>query len=61
MNSRSRDSFEKWISSSPYGRDIHRWPDNEVTYAWPGQYRDSAVQLAWEAWLASREALTEPT
>jgi hypothetical protein len=23
---------------------------DETKYAWPGQYKDIAVQLAWEAW-----------
>jgi hypothetical protein len=46
----ARSSFERWISEPPYERDIHRWPQDETKHAWPGQYKDIAVQLAWEAW-----------
>lgn len=42
--------FEQWISAPPYEREIDRWPLDEARYAWPGQYQDIAVQLAWEAW-----------
>lgn len=46
----SRRSFEDWIGGPPYERDLYRWPMDETKYAWPGQYKDIAVQLAWEAW-----------
>jgi len=44
-----RKLFETWISSPPYERDVARWPKNHH-HAWPGQYKDLAVELAWEAW-----------
>ena len=46
----ARASFEKWITQSPYERDTCRWPQDYTKHAWPGQYKDIAVQLAWEAW-----------
>jgi len=46
----SRRTFELWIHAPPYERPIDRWPMNEERYAWPGQYKDIAVQLAWDAW-----------
>ena len=46
----SRRSFEDWIGGPPYERDLYRWPMDETKHAWPGQYKDIAVQLAWEAW-----------
>lgn len=46
----ARSSFEKWITQPPHERDIYRWPMDETKHAWPGQYKDIAVQLAWEAW-----------
>lgn len=46
-----REAFEQWIVASPYERDIARWPNNEREFAWPGQYKDIVVQLAWEAWV----------
>jgi hypothetical protein len=48
-----RDQFEAWISAAPYEKDIRRY-DQAPTSAWPGQYRDIDVQLAWEAWKAGR-------
>lgn len=49
-----RVRFEAFMSAPPFEREIARWPDDPVRYAWPGQYRDLAVQLAWEAWLEAR-------
>ena len=46
----ARASFERWMAAPPYERDTYRWPIDETKYAWPGQYKDIAVQLAWEAW-----------
>lgn len=46
----SRHSFEEWITASPYELETCRWPMDETKCAWPGQYKDIAVQLAWEAW-----------
>ncbi len=48
-----RKQFEEWISSPPYEREIARWPNDSRKHAWPGQYEDIAVQLAWEAWQES--------
>ena len=46
----ARERFEKWITAPPYERDTYRWPQDETKHAWPGQYKDIAVQLAWESW-----------
>lgn len=50
----ARLAFETWITSPPYERDADRWPVDEERYAWPGQYRDITVQVAWEAWQAAQ-------
>ena len=52
----NRQSFEEWISAPPYEREVLRYPDDETQFAWPGQYRNNAVQLAWEAWCQSRQS-----
>lgn len=49
-NGSTRESFETWITGSPYEREVRRWLTYEEECAWPGQYKDIAVQLAWEAW-----------
>jgi len=46
-----RRKFEAWITAPPIEREIDRMSDDESVAAWPGQYRDYCVQLAWEAWL----------
>jgi len=51
-----RKEFEAWVTSPPYERDISRWPMDESKYAWPGQYGDIGVQLAFEAWCESAAA-----
>lgn len=51
-----RRAFEAWISQSPYERSVERWPNDERRHAWPGQYKDMEVQLAWEAWQESRKS-----
>ena len=56
----SRRSFEEWIGGPPYELDVYRWPMDETKYAWPGQYKDIAVQLAWEAWCESANAQRDP-
>ena len=43
-----RIRFEVWISTSPYEYSLDRENDDD---AWPGQYKEYQVQLAWEAWL----------
>lgn len=45
---RPRAAFEAWISAPPYEREIERFGDGS---AWPGNYRDIDVDLAWNAWL----------
>lgn len=42
----TREQFETWISAPPYEKDISRQSHDS---AWPGQYVDYSVQLAWEA------------
>jgi hypothetical protein len=44
-----RNLFEQWISQPPYERSISRW-EADRKRAWPGQYKNYDVQLAWEAW-----------
>jgi hypothetical protein len=53
----SRERFEKWISSPPYERDTERFGP---AMAWPGQYVDIGVQLAWEAWEEALKVAQEP-
>jgi hypothetical protein len=44
----TREQFETFIKSRPRNyHSVARWPD-EARYAWPGQYIDVAVRLAWE-------------
>ena len=50
-----RQAFEKWIGGLPYERDLGRWPMDESQYAWPGQYKDIEVQIAWEAWQEAQQ------
>lgn len=63
MNSQelSRAEFEKWISGPPIERNLDRWLDHclDPNSAWPGQYKDYSVQLAWEAWQKARESQPE--
>lgn len=44
-----RERFEAWITSQPYERSVAR----AERVAWPGQYADYHVELAWAAWQAS--------
>lgn len=46
----TREQFEAEISADPYGRSVARFPENS---AWPGNYRDIAVDLAWCMWKAA--------
>jgi hypothetical protein len=55
----SRRSFEDWIGGPPYERDLYRWPMDETKHAWPGQYKDIAVQLSWEAWCEAANVRTD--
>ena len=43
-----RRRFERWVSSPPIVASTERLGKDS---AWPGQYGDYEVQLAWEAWL----------
>lgn len=45
-----REAFEDFISSPPFEKSIFR---RDVKDAWPGQYCDMGVELAWEAWQES--------
>jgi len=45
---RPRAAFEAWISAPPYEREIERFGEGS---AWPGNYRDIDVDLAWNAWI----------
>jgi hypothetical protein len=45
---RPRAAFEAWISAPPYEREIERFGESS---AWPGNYRDIDVDLAWNAWI----------
>ncbi len=49
-----RIKFEKWITAPPYEREVCRKPNNPDVTAWPGNYQDYNVQLAWEAWAAAK-------
>ncbi len=44
-----RKKFELWISSPPLEKSIAR--NEKENSAWPGQYKNYEVQLAWEAFL----------
>lgn len=48
-----RALFERWITAPPLEKWIERFPDEPSKYAWPRQYKDQQVELAWEAWQAS--------
>lgn len=45
-----QEKFEAWIKSTPFEHDVARYPNQPTRFAWPGQYKDLAVQLAWCAW-----------
>jgi hypothetical protein len=47
---RPRAAFEAWISAPPYEREVERFGENS---AWPGNYRELDVDLAWCAWSAA--------
>ena len=52
----SRAAFETFISLPPHEKEILRFPDDGSS-AWPGSYKNLIVDLAWDAWQASRQAL----
>jgi hypothetical protein len=43
----TREDFERVIGGPPYERSIARWPDDHTKAAWPGNYKDVIVDLAW--------------
>jgi len=49
-----RAAFEAWITAPPYEKSVSRQPRDA---AWPGQYWDYQVQIAWDAWQAAIKAL----
>lgn len=57
----ARKKFEEWVSSPPLERSVERWPDDQHRFAWPNQYRDIEVQLAFDAWCESQSAINEAT
>lgn len=42
-----RERFEAWVQNSLYERSVRRLDTNS---AWPDQYADYHVELAWQAW-----------
>lgn len=55
---RPRAAFEAWISAPPYEREVERFGDGS---AWPGNYRELDVDLAWCAWSAAISLTRERT
>jgi hypothetical protein len=55
----NRHEFEEWVTAMPYERDITRIPNDSERYAFPNTYVSYHVDLAWEAWQAAREQVTE--
>jgi hypothetical protein len=47
---RPRAAFEAWISAPPFEREVERFGENS---AWPGNYRELDIDLAWQAWSAA--------
>lgn len=45
-----RNRFEQWVTAPPLELSVERLGPES---AWPGQYRDDRVQVAWEAWQES--------
>jgi hypothetical protein len=54
-----REQFERWISSAPYEMPVVRFPDEPENYAWPGNYKNIAVELAWQAWQEASKRASE--
>ena len=53
---RPRAAFEAWISAPPFEREVERFGENS---AWPGNYRELDVDLAWCAWSAAMSITRE--
>ena len=47
MNERAL--FEAFITAPPFEREVGRWEESD-NVAWPGQYLEYEVELAWCAW-----------
>lgn len=52
----SREKFEAFISGPPYELEVARFGD---TSAWPGNYKDIGVDLAWQAFGAGRKSMRD--
>ena len=51
-----RAEFEAFIILPPHEKEISRFPEDGSS-AWPGSYKNLIVDLAWDVWQASRQAL----
>ena len=51
-----REQFEAVITAPPFEKFIDRYGDDA---AWPGQYIDYGVQLAWDIWQAAQSSMME--
>jgi hypothetical protein len=49
-----RAAFEAFICGPPFELDVRRFPDDD-TSAWPGSYKKSYVELAWQAFQAGAD------
>lgn len=54
----SRRAFEEWVAGPPFELSTERIPDDPVSYAFPGTYKDINVDLAWHAWQEARKRET---
>lgn len=52
-----RQVFEDWVSSPPYEYAVCRFADDPAAEAWPGNYVNIGVQLAWDAWQESQKQM----
>lgn len=48
-----RRAFEAWITAPPFEASVERYGPG---FAWPDDYRDIGVSLAWAAWREGRLA-----
>ena len=51
-----RAEFEAFIILPPHEKEISRFPEDGSS-AWPGSYKNLIVDLAWDAWQASRQGV----
>lgn len=54
MTDKMREEFEAWITSPPLEKPVLVNPESS---GFSGEYRAYEVQLAWQAWQASRAAV----